>query len=233
EALEIIIQTCREKQAELYQVGRDSTWERLSYSVEGQYFNINGLRQRYEGLYIPLLGEHQVVNAATAIMAIELLEYEGIFINEQAIRQGLAQVKWPARLEIIRRAPLVLLDVAHNLDGAVTLRLALQEFFKYNRLIMVIGMLADKEREKVIALLAPMATEVVVTKPLSPRAGDWVKIAGEVKKYGAEVYIIEDVGEALQKALSLAGDEDLVCVTGSIYMVAEARRLLMMPGSSY
>ncbi|MHB1127732.1 MAG: bifunctional folylpolyglutamate synthase/dihydrofolate synthase [Bacillota bacterium] len=231
EVLDIIRQTCHRQQAELYQVGREISWERMSYSIEGQYFNVNGLRRRYDQIFIPLLGEHQIVNAATAIAAIELLEFTGIKVSEEAIRHGLAQVSWPARLEIVRHNPLVLLDAAHNLDGAVTLRVALQEFFNYRGLILVIGMLADKEREKVARLLAPMATVVVVTRPLSPRAGDWNEMAEAVSECGAEVYAIEDIRDALQAALRLANEQDLICVTGSIYMVAEARRLLLFGGN--
>jgi len=98
--------------------------------------------------------------------------------------------------------------------------------FSYRDLILVFGMLGDKEREKVVAMLAPLARAVVVTKPNSPRAGDWEKIADEVRKYVNEVYLIENIHQAVQKGIAMAGPEDLVCITGSLYMVSEARELL-------
>jgi dihydrofolate synthase/folylpolyglutamate synthase len=107
------------------------------------------------------------------------------------------------------------------------LKNALRNIYRYRRLILVMGMLGDKEREKVVAELAPLASVVIITKPLNPRAGDWEKLADEAKRYVEQVFVIEKIAEAVDAALKEASTEDLVCVTGSFYMVADARAYLL------
>lgn len=226
-ALEVIRRQAREKQAELLEIGRDTTFEILESSVRGERFRLSTPRNTYPDLQISLIGAHQVLNAATAITAVELLADWDFRITAEAVRAGLAAARWPARLEIVQEKPTVLLDGAHNYDGAVCLHAALTEIFRYRRLILVLGMLGDKEREKVVAKLAPLAGAVVVTRPNSPRAGEWSQVADEAGKYVSEVYLEENIHAAVRKAVDLAGAEDLVCITGSLYMVAEARELFL------
>lgn len=224
-ALAVIREAAQKNGSTLTEVGRDLTW-RISKNTEaGVEFDVSTPAKTYKELRIRLAGEHQVLNACTALAAIEALGSSGVFIDEQTVRQGLAGASWPARLEMVSTSPRVLLDGAHNMHGALSLSKALKDVFSYQDLFLVFGMLGDKEREKVVAELAPLAKAVVVTKPNSPRAGDWEKIADEVRKYVNEVYLIESIGEAVKKGMDLAGPEDLVCVTGSLYMVAEARAI--------
>lgn len=226
-ALRVIREVSRQERSRLTEVGRDVTWQIRESSSEGQTFDLKTPGNFYQELFIRLIGSHQVVNAASAVAAIEALAGHGFLLGEKEIRQGMANAVWPARLEMVSADPRVLLDGAHNLHGSLTLKKALTEIFSYRNLILVFGMLGDKEREKVVAVLAPLARAVVVTKPNSPRAGDWAQIAGEVKKYVPEVFLIEDISQAVQKGMSLAGPGDLVCVTGSLYMVAEAREMFV------
>ncbi len=226
-ALEVIRRVSRENKSDLVEVRSDLKWEVTKSTIEGQVFSLRTPGKFYDNLHLKLVGGHQVVNAATAVAVIEFLERYGFSLDEHTIRAGLAGAVWPARLEMVSSAPAVLLDGAHNLHGAQSLRKALTEVYSYQRLILVFGMLGDKEREKVVAQLAPLAQAIVVTKPNSPRARDWEKIADEVKKYVDEVYLIENIHEAVKKGMALAGSEDLVCVTGSLYMVAEARALFV------
>jgi dihydrofolate synthase/folylpolyglutamate synthase len=227
DALKIIREVSSKNNCTLVELGRDVNWEIKKSTVEGQEFNLHTPEGEYQNLFIKLAGQHQVVNAATAVAAVEALGKSGYHISKDIIRQGLAEATWPARLEMVNQSPRVLLDGAHNLHGAYTLRKALSEVFSYRNLILVFGMLGDKEREKVVAQLAPLAKVVIVTKPNSPRAGDWEKIADEVSKHIIEVHLIENIHQAVRKAMDIAGDEDLVCVTGSLYMVAEARELFV------
>lgn len=226
-ALEVIKKVSHETRSDLVDVRRDLTWIVTKSTVDGQDFSLCTPVRTYENLHLKLVGCHQVVNAATAVAAVEMLERYGYSFNHETIAAGLAGAVWPARLEMVSINPAVLLDGAHNLHGAQSLREALTEVYSYERLILVFGMLGDKEREKVVAQLAPLATAVIVTKPNSPRAGDWEKIANEVRKYVDEVYLIENIHEAVKKGAALAGSGDLVCVTGSLYMVAEARELFV------
>ncbi len=226
-ALDVIRQRAREKKAAIFTVGGDTTFEIIESSVRGERFSLITPRNTYPDLHINLIGAHQVVNAVTAVTAVELLADRGYRITAEAVARGLAAARWPARLEVVREKPAVLLDGAHNYDGALSLYGALTEIFKYRKLILVLGMLGDKEREKVVAKLAPLAGAVVVTKPNSPRAGEWQQVAEEAREYVPEVYLEVDIHVAVRLALDLAGETDLVCVTGSLYMVAEARELFI------
>lgn len=226
-AWRIIEDRAREMKAPLYLAGRDFTWEIRESRPGRQVFDLQGWWGREEGLEITLTGRHQVKNAAMAVAVTRLLQEQGWALPEEAVRAGLKKAAWPGRLEQVQDSPLVLLDGAHNHDGAVALRRALSEYYGDRRLVLLLGMLGDKEREKVVAELAPLAAAVVITRPNSPRAGEWQELAREVKKYLTEVYLEEEIGAAVEKALSLAGKEDVVCITGSLYMVAEAREVLL------
>jgi dihydrofolate synthase/folylpolyglutamate synthase len=227
EGLRVIEKVCRKKGCRLTRVGQDITWENISHSLDGQRFSVTGQKRTYENLFIKLLGRHQQVNAATAIAAAEKLNELGASISDRAVHRGLASVTWPGRMEIVRRKPLVIVDGAHNYEGARSLRQSLKDYFPERKIVLLIGMLADKERSRVAGVLAPGMKAVVVTKPNSPRAGDWQNMAVEAGRYVSDVYTLEDIGEALHKALALAGPDDLVCVAGSLYMIAEARSLLL------
>jgi dihydrofolate synthase/folylpolyglutamate synthase len=230
EGLEIIAAAAQRHACRLIRVGREVNWEHKELAPEYQSFMVRGRLGVYEDLTLHLLGRHQQVNAATAVAAVEVLMEQGAAIDVEAVRAGLAAARWPGRLEIMRREPLVIMDGAHNVAGAEALRLALTEHFPDRRIVLMIGMLGDKERARVAEVLCPMARAVVVTKPNNPRAGNWQELAREALHYTDEVYLLEDIGEALQKTLTIAGMDELVCITGSLYMIAEARRLLFESG---
>ncbi len=223
EALEVILERCRELNAPAVVVGKDVRWEQRSISHRGQYLDIYGLHKNYENLFIPLIGRHQQINAATAVAAIEVLIGRRVLPAQCAVEKGLAKTLWPARLEIVKNNPCVVIDAAHNYDGAVSLRQALDEYFPGKRRILVLGMLGDKERSKVVSELAPGSEKVIITKPNSPRAGDSEMLAGEARRYTGSVCIIENITNAVEAGINAAGPDDLVIVTGSFYMVAEAR----------
>ncbi|MCL6560833.1 MAG: bifunctional folylpolyglutamate synthase/dihydrofolate synthase, partial [Firmicutes bacterium] len=170
---------------------------------------------------------HQQINAATAVAAVETVFSCHSNMLPAAVVEGLRRVEWPGRLEVVGQNPAVLLDGAHNHAGAQALRQALQEFFANRQIIFVLGMLADKQRQQVVDELAPLAKAVIVTRPHHPRAGDWYRLAEYVKKYLTDVEIVEEVPQAVNRALAKAGTADVVCITGSLYMVAEARAALL------
>lgn len=226
EALDVIEDFSRKNAAPLYVVGRDITWQEKSFSFESQVIDVWGRLGTYQDLVLPLPGRHQQINAATAVAALEVIMENGARVTPQQIRSGLSRVQWPARLEVLRRSPLVLLDGAHNHAGAAALAAALRDCFAGRRIHLVMGMLGDKERGKVVAELAPCAASVVVTRPNSPRAGDWQQLAEEARRYVQDVMVVEDVAGAVHTALGRAAAEDVVLITGSLYMVGEARELL-------
>lgn len=211
----------------LWLVGEDVRWESTRTGELEQEFNLIGLNGTYSKLRLPLIGFHQLRNAATAVTVCELLQTQyGAQIPDDAIYAGLREVKWPGRLELISQKPKILLDGAHNTDGARALTQALPLYTR-DHLILCLGMLADKEREKVINMLVPLADEIIITRPNSPRAGDWRALGSLALQHGKPVTCIEDPKEAVIFALSRLQGNDLLCVTGSIYMLADARQALI------
>lgn len=228
EALQVIERKCEEEGALLLRVGQDLRWEVKKATPEGTCFSLDSPWGSYPDLSISLAGKYQVINAATALGVIEVLRQAySVKITPDQIKDGFARIYWPARLELLATNPPVLVDVTHNYDGARALRLALTEIYGYRKLVLVLGMLGDKEREKVVRELAPLATTVIITKPNNPRAGDWGELAGEARGYTQRVWVIENIVEAVEVALGEAGSGDLICITGSFYMVAEARAYLL------
>ncbi len=227
EVVAIIRQKAQEVGARFWHVGEDVRWEsRWSGEVE-QEFDLIGLHATYPKLRLTLMGSHQLANAATAVTICEILESEyGAAIPRKAIYTGLRQAVWPGRLELLSLKPKVLLDGAHNFDGAGVLAKSL-DLYSRKRLVLVLGMLADKEREKVVDLLVPLADQVIVTRPNSPRAGDWQALADIAEKHNRPVRVIEDPKEAVLEGLASLENEDMLCVTGSLYMLADARQALV------
>jgi len=211
----------------LWLVGEDVRWESTASGELEQEFKLIGLNATYSELRLHLAGLHQLRNAATAVTVCELLQTQyGAHIPEAAIYAGLREVTWPGRLELLSLKPKILLDGAHNLDGAQALAQALP-IYSRDHLILCLGMLADKEREKVVDRLVPLADEIIITRPNSPRAGDWRALGSLAEQHGRPVTCIEDPKEAVLYALSRLQEKDMLCVTGSIYMLADARQALI------
>lgn len=211
----------------LWLVGEDVQWESKWSGELEQEFDLVGLHANYSKLRLRLMGLHQLRNAATAVTVCEVLQSDyGVTIPREAIYAGLREVEWIGRLELFSLKPKILLDGAHNVDGARALAQALP-IYERERLILCLGMLADKEREKVVQMLVPLADEIIIARPNSPRAGDWRALGSLAEEYGKPVTCIEDPKEAAIFALTRVGEKDMLCVTGSIYMLADARQALI------
>ena len=226
EALAVIEATCRERGAPLIQVGRDWLWESGTAGIDGQAFSAHHGPDTLAGLWIPLLGEHQVVNAVTALAALAVLETAGLSLSPQAIRAGLRAVHWPARLEILGRAPLVVVDGAHNGDSAQKLVAALESALDYRHLIVVLGTSADHTTPELLAALLSSAHRAIATQSRHPRAAAPAWLQTRAEELGYHLELSETVAEALDLALAGAGPEDLVCCTGSVFVAAEAREAM-------
>jgi len=220
--LDLIREKCLICGSSLYRVGKDFKGTRMD---DGS-FNYCGLKDKHSGLRLNLLGRHQLVNAVTALGAIEILKEKCFKIKDEAIYEGLANIHWPGRLEIVGRDPLIVLDCAHNPAGAKALGDALSdEPFPFSRLFLVLGMMGDKDCKSLISELAPLADLIVLTQPMMDRAAPPQVLYEEVKKYHKEAKIVPDVKKAVSFALSLAQKEDMVCITGSIFTVGEVVEL--------
>ncbi len=225
EALSVIVRACETKHASLVLVGRDVEVRIEESSLRGVRATVRGLHETYP-IRVPLLGRHQAVNAATAIGAVELLRDHSIKVDPAAVRRGLATVRWPARVELIDTAPYTIIDVGHNPASMGALRDTLQQLLGGRRVILVFGMLATKDHRTVAAMIAPLAHTIVTTTPDNPHALPADLLAAEVRPYASRVLVVPDRREAVDRGRALAGPEDVLVITGSFYLVGEAREWL-------
>ena len=205
--------------------GKDWEVEERLLAVGGQSFVLRGLSETYEDLYLPLFGAYAVHNAAAGVVAVEALS--GQALDPDALREGLATVRSPGRLEVVGREPLVVLDGAHNPEGAQALAEAMRESFRWDRLHLVVAMSANKDLAGIAGALAPLADDVVVTRNDSVRSADPSDVA---RAFGGEVERASSVADAIEIVRRAAGPDDVVLVTGSLYTVADAERALAAAG---
>jgi dihydrofolate synthase/folylpolyglutamate synthase len=217
----VIDDACVKNGAKLVRVGKDVTWHSPNFDSGRQLFQVEGRLGRYE-LSIPLLGQHQMDNAATAVAALEVLAERGFNISAADIIDGLAQVSWPGRLQILNHHPLLVVDGAHNADAARRLKKSLEQYFSFAQAILVIGASSDKDIAGVVSEMFSFFGKVIVTRSRHPRAMAPRLLEAEFAKHGVKARRAEDVSAALSQALALAGDRDLICVAGSLFVVAEA-----------
>jgi dihydrofolate synthase/folylpolyglutamate synthase len=221
EVMKVIERTCRDCNTPLIKVGEDVTWKNLGRDSSKQSFGLNGRKGKYE-LTIPLLGQYQVENAAVAVTALECLVDRGFSISGEHIKEGLAKVDWPGRLQVLNRNPLVIADGAHNPNSVIKLKEALKQYFNFERGILIFGASSDKDISGMIAELVPMFDRVIITRSIHPRSMVVDKIEAEFRKFGVEARVTDDISDALPLALDIAEEEDNICVTGSLFVVAGA-----------
>lgn len=221
EALQVIEAASGRQGAPLVQAGRDIAWEPVSADMKGQRFIVHGRLADYK-LRIPLLGAHQLENAAVAVGALEALVSRGAAITAGHIARGLARVKWPGRLQVLHDSPWLVADGAHNGYSVEKLAQALRATFNYDRITVVCGMSGDKDLGAIVEKLLTLEGTYVATRADHPRAAAPEKVAAEFARRGMRVRMAGSVAAALDSALQQAGERDLVCVTGSLFIVAEA-----------
>lgn len=216
DAERVIKEVCVRVGARLIAVGKDVTWQKLAGNLEGQSLRVTGKAASYN-LTIPLLGEHQLENASTAVAALEALA-----IEPDGIARGLAQVHWPGRMEILSREPLFLVDGAHNADSARRLREAIESYLDFDRLVLILGASSDKDIAGIVGELAPLASLTIVTRSRHPRALEPSLVLQELERQGVMGEVAESVATAVERALAIANPGDLICPTGSLFVAAEA-----------
>jgi len=217
EAFQVLERIANERNSSLILVGKDVKFERLASSLDGQELTVSD-QQSAVSLKIPLLGSHQIENAAIAYTA---LKTSGIPVADEAIQKGFFQVKWPARFEILRREPPVVIDSAHNRDSSRRLRQTLDEYFPLKPVILIFCALEDKDIAGILEELKPRLESVVATRADHPRAPSAEWTAEQVKKVGIPVQAVTPVADALERALELAGKHKLVLSAGSVAFAGE------------
>lgn len=233
EAYRVIDKACREKAAQLIRVGIDITWHGMGFDIHRQRVLVKGKLGEYE-FDVPLLGDFQLENTATAVAALEVLAQRGFNVSRESIIAGLEKVKWSGRFQLLQENPYLLLDGAHNPYSAQKLRESIEKYFPRkgspqdkNKLALVdkrtliIGTSSDKDNAGIVAGLYPAFDRVIVTRSRHPRATSTEHLAAEFAKHGVKAEAAESVAQALALALEHAGKNDLVCATGSLFVVGE------------
>ena len=229
EAMEAISRAANEQSAPLVRVGDAITWNVEEASAAGQLLEIRGRRNTYR-LRLPLLGDFQGANAATAVGAVEVLADAGYAIDPHAIVAGLESVEWPGRMEVLGREPTLVVDGAHNDHSMATLLATLGTYVPHRNLIVVAGFSRDKRVDAMVELLAQRAHRVIATRSRHPRSMRPAEIAEQFLAQGIPADRIEvtpHTGDAVAEAVASANVDDLVLVTGSLFVVAEAREAVL------
>lgn len=241
EARLMIEQICQERKAELIEMGREYLYAPWSHSLAGQTFHVwpaadqplvteyieSGGRTTWEPvrLSIPLLGHHQVENAATAYAALQTARKLGVSLSDEDIRSGFASVVWPARFEILSMNPILVIDSAHNRDSALKLRLALDDYMADKPVYLVFGASEDKDIHGMFTELLPRVKQVIATKSEHPRAIEPDVLVEMAHQFGTSAQAVVPIEDAVRRAVELADGEGVVLVTGSIFVAAAAREV--------
>jgi len=227
EALGVIEETSGEREAPLTLVTRDWHWRLLGSDLDGQRLTVyrrgHEARPEYPELHIPLLGTHQLENACVAVAAVESLREQGVSVTREAVARGLARVLWPGRMELLGRVPLVMVDGAHNPYSMRQLLASARRYLPYRRLHAIFGAGYTHVPDELLAILLPKADCLYVTQAHHPKAAPPAELQAMVSALGSEAHPCAHVGEALSQAMDVAAEDDLILVTGSLFIVAEAR----------
>jgi len=219
----VIENVAKEKNAHMIYVDCNS-WKRMSHSLRNQTFAVQGVFCEYI-VKTSLLGEYQGENISLAIATIEQLQSKGLYLSNDCIEKGISEAFNPGRMEIVSEKPMILLDGAHNPAGMKMLSQSLKKDFTYDRFILVLGILEDKNIENMLSEIIPLSDTVIVTKSNSIRACNPKDIKEKIEKQGykKDVIVFDSIPESIQYAESIATLKDLVCVSGSLFTIGEAR----------
>jgi dihydrofolate synthase/folylpolyglutamate synthase len=225
--LEVFKEKSKYAGSTLFHVGVDTNTEKIEGNIKGQRFNYKGLFVAIDNLFTPLLGEHQIINASTSITAIEALKVYNIKVSESAIRKGVKNVWWPARLELVLDEPKVVIDCAKDAEATEAVRKTIQSDFETDKIIAVISVSSDKNIPGMIYQISQIADHfILTTHSVMGRAADPERLAEEVIKYDKTFEIIEEEYEAFKRALILVNTRarnGMILVIGSVYLAGTAR----------
>ncbi len=236
ETVDVIRRTAESKQATLYLLGEKFRRETISVSENETSFSFEGPFRAIGPLTISLNGVHQVTNAAVAVMTLEVLrQYYALILEDDALMEGLKETAWPGRLEMVSREPRILLDGAHNPEGMQALAEALRDVYSYDSLNMMIAMMPNKNHDESLKHILPMVNSLIVTEPDFHKKMNADELAGIAKRLQSElggprdIVVEPDWRRALERLRGLAddGERTLSVVTGTLYLIADARSWLL------
>jgi len=224
---QVIVDTCREREATLLTIGREIS---ISRHRDGA-FSYGSPSHAFAHLRCSLVGAHQQANAALAVASVETMAVKGFTVNEESVRNGLVNVKWEGRLEVLQKSPFLLVDGAHNPAGIGSLCRALRNNFSFRRLIVVFGVLRDKRYTEMIRRLSVLQPLMILTQPPNERSMPPQELLPVARLFLKRAEMIPSPVDAVKYALSLADKDDLVCVAGSLYLVGEIKKTFPSTGT--
>lgn len=228
-ALDAVKKLAQERSAKLLRFGEDFHAELRTHHPRGQTVDFSFKDHHLRNLVLPLIGRHQVTNASLALAACLEVNSRDPKFDETAIRRGLNATRWEGRLEVAATNPTVILDCAHNPDGVIKLTQTVREYFSYSRIFLVLGVMKDKPIDRMLEIFSEFADRFILVKPAQERSEDPRVLMDSLRNRLAcqkPIDIVEQIPYALHKAKQAANSEDLICVTGSIFTVAETKRSL-------
>jgi dihydrofolate synthase/folylpolyglutamate synthase len=222
QAAAVIQRAAAEKNAPLIRIGCDWHWQSIASSTREQQFAVwtADAPNRKQVYKLPLLGQHQQSNATTVLALVAQLQASGVTIPDAAVQTGLRNVQWPGRLEILGRKPWVIVDAAHNGDSMGKLVATIEQLFSYKHMILILGTSIDKDVDRMLHAVRPVADQVLVTQATHPRAADPTQLADRAHEYGLQATSVP-LDRALDTALNMADKDDLILATGSLFLVAD------------
>lgn len=231
EAIQVLKQIAEERQSPLTLVEEMYSVMPIRHSLAGQEFEIfhkesAGIPPEGIPIYLPLLGQHQTQNAVTAFAVLEKLQHLGWQVTLENIQRGFSRTTWPGRFEVLKKEPLVIIDSAHNLDSAEKLAQTVKDYLPGRPLTLLFGASEDKDVAGMFNVLAPIAGRIIVTQSFHPRSFDPAQLAGIARDYFTLVDMVPKLEAALDHALKDLSQDEVLLITGSIFVAAGARQYL-------
>jgi dihydrofolate synthase / folylpolyglutamate synthase len=226
EAENIVEEYSKQKNAKLVKVSAEQA-KLIEFNIMGQSFDYSYEDVKLSNLKVPLLGDHQIKNSTVAITAAIELSKLGYDIKGEHIRVGLETVQWACRLSVVNKQPLIIIDGAHNEDGVNSLKDAFIKYLSDKNIILVIGMLGDKNYAYALQELAPLAKHIIASEPISPRALKAEHMAEAAKEYNENVEAEADIIKAIEKAKKLSDKDSAIVICGSLYLAGSAYEYLI------
>ncbi|NEW04486.1 bifunctional folylpolyglutamate synthase/dihydrofolate synthase [Paenibacillus sp. SYP-B3998] len=226
----VIAKTAKEKKATLYSLGNQFDYTTVSNQLDHQIFDFSGPFRNMKELPISLNGKHQLTNAAVAVMTLEVLrQYNACIVEDDVLHKGLFETRWPGRLEMVSHDPRILLDGAHNPEGAETLAAALQSVYSYGKLHLMIGMLSTKNHTGYLRHILPLVDTLILTEPNFHKKGDASRLAELAQELlhdmdrKVDILVERDWKRALETLKSRTEQDDLAVVSGTLYLISDVR----------
>lgn len=198
-----------------------------SQSLEGTVFSVKNELLELKDVELFMLGSYQIGNCITVLNACAVLRKRGLSLSDEAIRTGLKNARWAGRMEICGKEPLIILDGAHNADGILQLAKSIETYFNEKKVTLILGVLGDKEYDKMAEHILPHAETVILTEPHSERKLDVFSLARSISDFSGAVYTEKEIEDAFEKALSITPADGIILCCGSLYMIGAMRTYIL------